>query len=147
MQIAAILLNIGTVMQNSPTSINDIEGAPTNPRMHQKKAEAFVSRILKLFNNGALTLMISPGNKTRFKTMTRLAPVTSADLTKALNLHERYVRGWLATMYVGGIVTIGNDNYLLNGSGGDKIVVGAERISRWETWSWIFARRIWEIEF
>lgn len=115
-----------TGMQNSPTSINDIEGATGNIRIDQKKAEAFGSRMLKLLNNGALTLMISLGHKTRlFETMAGLPPVTSVDLAKAVNLHERYVREWLATMYVGGIVTIENENTLLNVPGGNNPSVGA----------------------
>lgn len=96
-------------IQTSPTSVNDLmEGGTASAiRIDQAKAEAFGSRMLTLLNHGALTLMISLGHKTRlFEVMATLPATTSAELSKAANLHERYVREWLATMYVGGIVVL-----------------------------------------
>lgn len=63
--------------------------------------------MLTFLNNGALTLMISIGHKVgMFEAMASLPSVTSHQLAQATKLHERYVREWLATMYVGGIVAI-----------------------------------------
>jgi 2-polyprenyl-3-methyl-5-hydroxy-6-metoxy-1,4-benzoquinol methylase len=74
------------------------------------KVEEFGTRMLTLLNNGATTLMISVGHKTGlFETMAALPPVTSAELASAAGLHERYVREWLAAMYVSGIVEIVKD--------------------------------------
>lgn len=98
-------------LQNSPTSLNDLEGATGSIRIDQAKAEAFGSRMLTLLNHGALTLMISIGHKTRlFEVMATMPATTSAELAKAANLQERYVREWLSTMYVGGIVNLDDES-------------------------------------
>lgn len=74
------------------------------------KVEAFGTRMLTLLNNGATTLMISVGHKTGlFEAMAALPPVSSVELASAAGLHERYVREWLAAMYVSGIVEISKD--------------------------------------
>lgn len=92
---------------NSPSAIGDIEGSTASIRLDQEKAEEFGAHMLTLLNNGALTLMISLGHKTgMFEVMANLPAVTSHELAKATKLNERYVREWLATMYVGGIVSI-----------------------------------------
>lgn len=75
--------------------------------LDRMKVEAFGARMLSLLNNGALTLMVSIGHKTGlFETMAALPPVTSVELASSAQLHERYVREWLASMYVGGIVNM-----------------------------------------
>lgn len=75
--------------------------------LNARKVEAFGTRMLTLLNNGATTLMISVGHKTGlFESMAALPPSTSAELASASGLHERYVREWLAAMYVSGIVEI-----------------------------------------
>lgn len=83
----------------------DVEGSTEDVQLDPEKVEEFGSRLLKLLNNGALTIMISIGHKTGlFETMAALPPVTSRKLAACVGLHERYVREWLATMLVGRIV-------------------------------------------
>jgi SAM-dependent methyltransferase len=75
--------------------------------LDQSKAEAFAGRILDVLNNSLLGLMISIGYQTSlFDIMARLssAPSTSAEIAKAANLNERYVREWLGAMVTGNIV-------------------------------------------
>lgn len=84
---------------------SDLEGSTGQVRLDPGKVEEFGSRMLSLLNNGALTLMISIGHKTGlFETMAALPAVTCTELAKTAGLYERYVREWLATMLVGGIV-------------------------------------------
>lgn len=85
---------------------SDIEGSTGQQvELDPDKVEEFGSRMLRLLNHGALTLMISIGHKTGlFETMAALPPVTCEELSKTVGLYERYVREWLATMLVGGIV-------------------------------------------
>lgn len=69
------------------------------------KAEAFAGRALQVLNDGMLTLLVSVGHQTSlFDTMAGLAPSTSAEIARAANLDERYVREWLAGMTVGSFV-------------------------------------------
>ncbi len=72
----------------------------------QPKAEAFAGRMLDVLNNSLLSLMISIGYQTNlFDIMSRLSsPATSAEIAKAGNLNERYVREWLGAMVTGKIV-------------------------------------------
>lgn len=82
-------------------------GAVGATTLNPRKVEAFGTRMLTLLNNGATTLMISVGHKTGlFETMAALPPSTSEELASASGLHERYVREWLAAMYVSGILEI-----------------------------------------
>lgn len=75
--------------------------------LNPSKVEAFGSRMLTLLNNGATALLISIGYKTGLlETMAALPPATSQELASASGLCERYVREWLAAMYVSGIVNI-----------------------------------------
>lgn len=63
--------------------------------------------MLTLLNNGATTLMISVGYKTGlFEAMASLPPVSSHELASAAGLHERYVREWLASMYVSNLIEL-----------------------------------------
>lgn len=85
---------------------SDVEGSTGLGKLDPDRVEEFGSRMLNMLNNGALTLMISIGHKTGlFETMAALPPVTSQELSKSTGLYERYVREWLATMYVGGIIS------------------------------------------
>ena len=72
----------------------------------QPKAEAFAGRMLDVLNNSLLGLMISIGYQTNlFDIMSKLpSPATSAEIAKAANLNERYVREWLGGMVTGKIV-------------------------------------------
>jgi SAM-dependent methyltransferase len=61
--------------------------------------------MLGILNHGALSLMISIGQKTRlFDTMSSMAPSTSGQIASAAGLHERYVREWLAAMVTGRVI-------------------------------------------
>ncbi len=71
----------------------------------QAKSDAFVDYMLGVLNHGALSLMISIGQKTRlFDIMSGMAPSTSEQIAGAASLHERYVREWLAAMVTGRII-------------------------------------------
>ena len=71
------------------------------------KLDIFGARMLTFLNNGALTIMLSIGHKLGlFEAMASLPPVTPLQLSQTTGLHERYLREWLSTMYVGGILSI-----------------------------------------
>ncbi len=67
--------------------------------------DAFAERLLDIGNNAGTALMISIGHRTGlFDTLAGMAPATSAEVAAAADLEERYVREWLASMVVAGIV-------------------------------------------
>lgn len=69
------------------------------------RAEAFAGRLAGMFNDAAVTLMISIGHRTGlFDTLAVAGDVTSQRLADAAGLNERYVREWLGAMLTGGIV-------------------------------------------
>jgi SAM-dependent methyltransferase len=69
------------------------------------RAEAFAGRLAAMFNDAAVTLMISIGHRTGlFDSMSVVGDVTSRQLAEAADLNERYVREWLGAMLTGGIV-------------------------------------------
>lgn len=71
------------------------------------KAQAFAERLLTLFNDGALCLMISVGHRTGLlDAMRGGAPATSAEVAARAGLNERYVREWLGAMVTGRVVDI-----------------------------------------
>src|SRR5690242_18234276 len=71
-------------------------------QIDQAKSEAFADQMLNILNNGALSLMISIGHKTRlFDIMSGMAPSTSEQIATAAGLNERYVREWLGAMVTG----------------------------------------------
>ena len=71
----------------------------------QERAEAFADRMVGVLNEGAIALMTSIGHRTGlFDAMGELPPSTSARISEAANLDERYVREWLGAMVVGRIV-------------------------------------------
>ena len=72
---------------------------------NQKKAEGFANNLLEIYNNGALSLMISIGHRTGlFDTMEKIRSASSEEIAGASGLNERYVREWLNTMVVGRII-------------------------------------------
>lgn len=74
------------------------------------RQEEFAGFMADVLNKGALGLLVSVGHQTGlFDTMSTLPPSTSADIAKAAELDERYVREWLGGMVVGGIVEYGPD--------------------------------------
>jgi SAM-dependent methyltransferase len=71
----------------------------------QAKSDAFAEYMLDILNHGALSLMMSIGQKIRlFDTMSGMAPSTSGQIASAAGLHERYVREWLAAMVTGRVI-------------------------------------------
>jgi ubiquinone/menaquinone biosynthesis C-methylase UbiE len=71
------------------------------------KAQSFAARLLTIFNDGALCLMISIGHRTGLlDAMRNRAPATSAEIAAWAGLNERYVREWLGAMVTGGIVDV-----------------------------------------
>ncbi len=73
--------------------------------MNQAKLEAFQSRTVEMFNQAALTLMMSVGHRTGiFDVLAKLPPASSKAIAEAGGYSERYVREWLGSMVTGGIV-------------------------------------------
>ena len=72
----------------------------------QSKAQAFAGRMLEILNGSLLGLMISIGYQTNlFDVISKLpGPTTSAEIAKAADLHERYVREWLGAMVTAKII-------------------------------------------
>jgi SAM-dependent methyltransferase len=78
----------------------------------QSKAEAFAGRMSDVLNSSLLGLMISIGYQTNlFDIMSRLSSpaATTAEIAKAANLNERYIREWLGAMVTGKIVEYNPD--------------------------------------
>jgi 2-polyprenyl-3-methyl-5-hydroxy-6-metoxy-1,4-benzoquinol methylase len=69
------------------------------------KADAFAERLLTMFNDGALCMMVSIGHRTGlFDAMSKLPPATSEQIAAAAGLNERYVREWLGALVTGRVV-------------------------------------------
>ena len=82
----------------------------------EAKVAAFAERLVDLLGDGALTLMLSIGHRTRlFDVMSDLPPTTSTKIAKQAGLNERYVREWLGAMVTGNIVNYdpGDETYEL----------------------------------
>src|SRR5215210_745858 len=68
-------------------------------------ATNFADRLVQILNDGALSLMIGIGHRTRlFDAMSELPPSTAESIARAAGLNERYVREWLGSMVTGRIV-------------------------------------------
>ncbi|MEV8378876.1 class I SAM-dependent methyltransferase [Kribbella sp. NPDC056861] len=65
-------------------------------------ADAFGERLLATLTGGALTLLISLGDRTGLFEAAAVGPATSAGLAERAGLDERYVREWLGAMVSGG---------------------------------------------
>lgn len=71
----------------------------------QTKAETFADRLLGALNEGALMLMTSIGHRTGlFDTLSTLPPASSAEIAKAAELDERYVREWLGALTMSKVI-------------------------------------------
>src|SRR5256885_7920105 len=69
------------------------------------KSEAFMGKMMGIYNGAMLAFMVSIGHRTRlFDTMAGLPASTSEDIARAAGLNERYVREWLGSMVTGGVV-------------------------------------------
>ena len=77
----------------------------TDPAVEIGVAEEFADRMLGIFNDSALGLLLSLGHQTGLlETMAGLAPATSAQIAAAAGLQERYVREWLGGVTAGRVV-------------------------------------------
>ncbi|PXF43625.1 hypothetical protein BWQ96_06634 [Gracilariopsis chorda] len=86
---------------------SDYEGSTGPTLLDPDKAEYFGARMLAYLKNGALAMLMSIGHKLGlFEAMAKLQAVTSVELAQTAELHERYVREWVAAMYVGGILEL-----------------------------------------
>src|SRR5918996_6498562 len=73
--------------------------------MDTTKAEGFGERMLGAFNDAALILLTSLGQRTGlFDTLAELPPSTSSEIAEATGLQERYVREWLGGMVVSEVI-------------------------------------------
>ncbi|MEU9476028.1 methyltransferase domain-containing protein [Streptomyces sp. NPDC048191] len=93
-------------------SVSRAHQAQPDPR----RQEAFAADMLDVLNKAALALLTSVGHQCGlFDTLAGLPPSTSAELAKAADLDERYVREWLGGMVVGGLVEYdpAGDTYVL----------------------------------
>lgn len=73
--------------------------------MPDSESEDFAARMLRMWNEAGLALMVSVGHRTGlFDVMAALPASTSAEIAAAAGLNERYVREWLAAMTTGRIV-------------------------------------------
>lgn len=80
------------------------------PQLDHIQAEAFAYKLLNMYNNGAVSLMISIGHRTGlFDSMSQLEPSTTEEIAEKAGLNERYVREWLNAMVVGEIVSYDPD--------------------------------------
>ncbi|MEV6115217.1 class I SAM-dependent methyltransferase [Streptomyces sp. NPDC052109] len=80
------------------------------------RREAFAGEMTDVLNKAVLALLTSVGHQCGlFDALAGLPPSTSAELAKAADLDERYVREWLGGMVVGGIVEYdpASDTYVL----------------------------------
>lgn len=76
-----------------------------DPSVETSVAEEFAERMLGVFNDSALGLLLSVGHQTGlFDTMSTLPPSTSAEIAAAAGLDERYVREWLNGVTTGRVV-------------------------------------------
>jgi len=73
--------------------------------LDQSKMDAFMEKMIGIYNSGALNLMISIGHRTGlFDTMADMEPSTSKEIAAKADLNERYVSEWLGAMATGRIV-------------------------------------------
>ncbi len=87
------------------TLTTDTPSAPAEAPVEAAVAEEFAGRMLGVFNDSALCLLLSIGHQTGlFDTMATLPPSTSAEIAAAAGMHERYVREWLDGVTSGRVV-------------------------------------------
>ena len=71
----------------------------------ESQATNFADRLAQILNDGALSLMLGIGHRTRLiDVMSELPPCTAESIARAAGLNERYVREWLGSMVTGRIV-------------------------------------------
>jgi len=77
----------------------------TTAPVETSAAEEFAERMLGVFNDASLCLLLTVGHRTGlFDTMDALPPSTSVEIAAAAGLDERYVREWLDGVTAGRVV-------------------------------------------
>ena len=77
----------------------------TEPQLDQAKADEFAGTVIGFLNGAFTALGLSVGHRSGLlDAMADLEPSTSSQIADAAGLEERYVREWLAGMFVAGIV-------------------------------------------
>ncbi len=80
-------------------------------QLDQSKLDAFMEKMIGIYNAGALNLMISIGHRTGlFDTMAEMHASTSKEIALRAGLNERYVREWLGAMVTGRTVDYDPEN-------------------------------------
>jgi SAM-dependent methyltransferase len=80
--------------------------------MPDSGSEEFARRMMRMWNDAGLALMVSIGHRTGlFDVMATLPPSTSSEVAASAELDERYVREWLAAMTTGKIVDYERDRH------------------------------------
>jgi SAM-dependent methyltransferase len=72
-------------------------------RPDRATVRAFSQRMLGVFSDGMLALMVDLGHRTGLFDAAAEGPATSGELAARAGLEERYVREWLAAMVTGGV--------------------------------------------
>lgn len=105
------------------------------------RSEAFSERLVDLFNESSLALMISIGHRTGlFDKMSQMQPATSEEIADESGLDERYVREWLGAMTTGRVVEYHPESrryylppehacWMTRDSGSDNLAVFAQYIA------------------
>lgn len=108
--------------------------------LDQVKSDAFAEKLVGVYNQGALSLMISIGHRAGlFDVMNKLNHSTSQEIAEKSGLNERYVREWLHAMAAGSVVDVSKDGkkfhlspehaaYLTREAGADNLGVFAQYI-------------------
>ena len=90
---------------NATLAENSEDLAAREAQQAAAAVQAFAERMLGVYNDAALALMVSIGHRTRlFDVLAGLDPSTSVEIAEATGLSERYVREWLGAMTTGGII-------------------------------------------
>lgn len=88
---------------NAPSPTQTAPPATDDPEASM--AEEFAARMLGVFNDSALGLLLSVGHQVGIlDVLAELPPSTSPEIAAAAGLHERYVREWLNGVTTGRVV-------------------------------------------
>jgi ubiquinone/menaquinone biosynthesis C-methylase UbiE len=84
-----------------------IETVSVTQTFDQQRAEAFAGRLLGVFNDASLCLMMSIGHRSGlFDAMRDQPPLASDEIAARAGLNERYVREWLGAMVTSRVVIV-----------------------------------------